>query len=124
MITMECSCTLAGVDFNPDSFDNFSKEGDQIFKQFAGEVATRGRYKGTPIPEGCYRLLGSLERVVELLETIGNGSELNIDYVNVCLLVAHDGACNFELEPSLLTRLGRMNVTLGITCYEHGNLGE
>jgi len=121
---MECSCTLAGVGFNPDSLDHVRQESDQVFKQFSGGIAARGRYKGMPIPEGSFRLLSSLERVLDFLEGIGDRSRLNIDYVNVCLLVAHDGQCNFELESSLLARLGKVNVTLGITCYESDEFGE
>ncbi|MGC0154972.1 hypothetical protein ACPRNU_21140 [Chromobacterium vaccinii] len=124
MIAMECSCTLTGVNLDPNSFDYLSQEGDQVSKQFAGGIAVRGRYKGMPIPEGSFHLLGSLERVLDFLEGMGDRDRLNVDYVNVCLLVGHDGQCNFELEPALLLRLGEVNVTLGITCYESDDFRE
>lgn len=118
MINIECSCVFSGKNFNPNSLDFIIGENNFVRKDFVGEVATRGRNKGLVKPEGSLYLSSSFEKIILILEGVGDWGEYGIEDVNVCLLVKHDGQCNFELDPKLISRFAKICIPLGITCYE------
>lgn len=118
MLKINCSCSISGEAFHPHSIVRHMPPTDDFSIHFAGEIATRGRYKGKPYPYGSISFNASPESVAEFIETIGDLEKIGIEYINVCLNVAYNKECVFDLSPDLAARFSRLDITLCVTCYE------
>lgn len=91
-----------------------------------GDIGTKGRYVGVPIPYGScaieasdgpgdWSLLGDILMVLE-----GNIAKLReaggTDIYLICN-VLHDGQCNFKFSNEELLRLSKLGVGLAVPCY-------
>lgn len=118
MVEINCSCVMGGGEFHPSSIARHMLSTDDFSAHSAGEIATEGYHKGKPYPLGRMMLDASPERIAEFIETIGDLKKIGVEYVDVCLNVAYNKECVFDLSPDLAARFARLNIILGVTCYE------
>lgn len=118
MVKINCSCVMGGVEFHPFSIARHMLPTDDFSAHSAGEIATEGYHKGKPYPSGRMFFDASPERIAEFIEAIGDLEKIGIEYINVCLNVAYNKECVFDLSPDLAARFSRLDITLCVTCYE------
>lgn len=123
IVDMTCSGYLIGVDFSPDAISELwvANAKNTIKIRRKNDPSIRGRYKGGVYPDNSIIVSGEIESVLTFLEEIGDFSACGIEHVMIDLTVKYQDQCNFEIEPSVFFRLAKLNLTLGITCYECSN---
>jgi hypothetical protein len=125
---MDIRCHLSGDEFSPKKVEELI--GITLENKIeVGETATRGRYRGTPIPYGNGELIPpsnskdtkdfGLEWIAltmyEHLDVFRNCGAENIDLV---IGVFFEGQCNFTLPPKAMKLIGDTGIELQISCYE------
>lgn len=92
-----------------------------------GEVAPSGRYEGKALPYGSALLVlldedlepgaSALERLRALKARLPELRALGATEASLYLVVAHEGACHFELSPEELVELSGLGLPLAVSCH-------
>ena len=102
----------------------FSKKNER------GEPGTSGRYRGSPIPYGSAELAGRAVQAdlvspdseffgaVQIL--VPACSAAGATEMNLHLDVAFSDQCNLEMGPEFIAAVGRLGITLTMSCFEKG----
>lgn len=124
IVDMDVRCHLYGDNFSAKKVEELTGLTLNNKMKF-GEIATRGKYKGTPIPYGN----GELSPPSEYKEKDDFGLEwislIMKDYISVfrscgaenidlVIGVFYEGQCNFTLP----SKAGELGIELQVSCYE------
>lgn len=116
--SIRCSCIVSGVDFDPHLFiipDSICVH----TKLRKGDTVVQGAYKNSLSKEGCFIADSDIDDMLSFLEsTIQPFLDRSLVDPCVYITVGYEDQCNFEITPKQLSRIARLNTTLGITCYE------
>lgn len=125
---MDIRCHLYGVEFSPKRAEELT--GITLENKIeVGEIVSKGRYRGTPIPYGNGELIPPINfkvandfglewialTIYEHIEIFRNCGVENIDLI---IGVFYEGQCNFTLPPKALKLIGKMGIELQVSCYE------
>jgi hypothetical protein len=90
-----------------------------ISNQNKGDIINNGRYKGLISKQGTLTISGNIDEVLNfLISKIQTKFSLKEIDINLCILVCYKGECNFELTQKQLNTIIKLDIPLGITCYE------
>ncbi len=119
---MICTAILSGTTFSPSNMCEFwdSNQNNSIRIINKGDAILYGRGKGGVYSDSTVFVDGDLKEVLTFLEKLGDFAAfgVNDDNVLIYLTIEWKDQCNFEIAPDLLARLSKLQLTLGITCYE------
>ena len=127
-LRLEGYWTVRGTHFSPSAAERATGM-PFTTKHEPGELGSRGRYRGVPMPDGYASrdfsvppetedlvaansdLLAELERCLPHYRAAG-ALHVALHY-NVC----YSSQCNMEFSPALLRRLAALDVVVALTCY-------
>lgn len=96
-----------------------------------GEIGTVGRYRGQPLPRGNVTYLLSKSPVdwhavdalaLKIPALVRDLKSVNAEEITLHLDVIHDGQCNFDLSPTLLSAVAGADVVFTISCWSEDAL--
>ncbi len=128
MITIFPTGMLQGDHFSPAQAERKTKF---IFpnKNESGEIGTRGRYIGQPIPYGAAEIeLFDHEKGLQenltfenpLIQTLIqlHGTFRACGATDIYMSVAYQNQCNMAFDAKLMKALGECDIELWVSCYE------
>ena len=125
MVKLLPQCLVVGPTFSPSRVAWLEHAELRDINE-PGDIGTKGRYKGAPLPYGSCTIIVSekpgdwslLDNLLKVLEAHidkirqQGGSEIVL-YCNVF----HDGQCNFEFTSEELGKIFKMNLGIAVSCY-------
>ncbi|MEI2358716.1 hypothetical protein [Mesobacillus zeae] len=128
IVDMDVRCHLYGEKFSAKKVEELT--GLTLDnKMEIGDIATMGKYKGTPTPYGNGELLPpnkykqrddfGLEWISLIMkENISVFRNCGAENIDLVIGVFYEGQCNFTLPSKTLKLIGEMGIELQVSCYE------
>lgn len=125
MVKLLPQCLIVGPAFSPSNVI-WLKHTELRDINEPGDIGTKGRYKGLPLPYGsCTIIITEKPGDWNLLDNLLIVLEAHIDKIRqqggteiiLYCNVFHDGQCNFEFTGEELEKISKMNISLAISCY-------
>jgi hypothetical protein len=128
IVDMDVRCHLYGDEFSPKKVEELT--GITLENKIeVGEIATRGRYKGTPTPYGNGEIIPpsnykdtndfGLEWIaLTMYEHINVFRKCGAKNIDLVIGIFYEGQCNFSFPPKAIKLIGEMGIELQVSCYE------
>ena len=117
---------MAGDKFSPGVFSKISSVNLARHNE-PGDIGTKGRYKGKPMPYGSASIEVSdkaeedwsrFDDLLTMLESCFDAlREAGAEDISLNVSLFHDGQCNFGFSKEEFARIAALKVDMAVSCY-------